>query len=100
MENTDIGNIYNIVYREASATGNLELTHKRITIDAKSQQDAIEKLREKILEDGISSFRVDKVEQVNQTVKVIQPKKKSILGWIASAIFVSALLAKFVSMMN
>lgn len=100
MGNSENFNTYNIIYREASSAGTLALTHKQTKIDAKSQQDAIEKLREKILEDDVFSFRVDKVEQLNEIERVIPPKKKSFLGMIAGAIFVSALLAKFISTFN
>ena len=66
------------------------MSTKKIEIEAKNQQNAIEILRNKLdLDDG-STIRVDKIEQVNEQKELKKKRKRSVFGWVAVGIVVLA----------
>ena len=79
MSETENLNTYSVQYRTVPASGTPSISVKKLKIQAKSREEAIDKLRSIVAEGGI---RIDRIEQTN--LSKIQPEKnkKSISVWI------------------
>jgi len=90
-------NSYIIVYRIISNSGPVDVSNKKIKIDSKSQQNAIEILRNKLEIDNGSAIRIDRIERVNIEKEPEKKRKRSLFGWVAGGIIVLAGLANLLS---
>ena len=79
MSETENLNTYSVQYRTVPASGTPSISVNKLKIQAKSREEAIDKLRSIVAEGGI---RIDRIEQTN--LSKIQPEKnkKSISVWI------------------
>tara|TARA_B110000503_G_scaffold115231_1_gene173432 strand:+ start:299 stop:595 length:297 start_codon:yes stop_codon:yes gene_type:complete len=79
MSETENLNTYSVQYRTVPASGTPSISVNKLKIQAKSREEAIDKLRSIVAEGGI---RIDRIEQTN--LSKIQPEKnkKSIFVWI------------------
>jgi len=83
-------NSYIIVYRLIAPAGAIDMSTKKIEIEAKNQQNAIEILRNKLVLDDGRTIRVDRIEQVNRQKEPEKKRKRSVFGLVAVGILVLA----------
>ena len=89
-------NSYIIVYRTIANSGVVDLSNKKIKIESKSEQNAIEILRNKLEIDNRSAIRIDRIEQVNKK-KPEKKRKKSLFAWVVGGMFFLAGLGNLLS---
>ena len=83
-------NSYIIAYRTIADSGVIDVSNKKIKIESKTEQNAIEVLRNKLRLDNGSSIRIDKIEQVNIKKEPEKKRKRSLFAWVVAGLFVLA----------
>lgn len=83
-------NSYIIVYRIIANSGVIELSNKKIKIEAKSENNAIKILQNKLGFDNGGGIRIDRIEQVNKKIEPEKKRKKSVFGWVAFGMIILA----------
>ena len=83
-------NSYIIAYRTIADSGVIDFSNKKIKIESKTEQNAIEVLRNKLRLDNGSSIRIDKIEQVNIKKEPEKKRKGSPCVWMVGGLFVLA----------
>ena len=68
-----------------------------LSIEAKNQEHAIEILRSTVSQEGGSSLRIDRIEQLNTPPKLTERKKRSVFGMVAFSIFIIAISARLIT---
>ena len=99
MSETENLNTYSVQYRTVPASGTPSISVNKLKIQAKSRDEAIDKLRSIVAEGENAGIRIDRIEQTN--LSKIQPdkKKRSIFGWIFFIMIVIGSFAKLVRML-
>ena len=99
MSETENLNTYSVQYRTVPASGIPNISVNKLKIQAKSREEAIDKLRSIVAEGENAGIRIDRIEQTN--LSKIQPdkKKRSIFVWIFFIMIAIGSFAKLVRML-
>ena len=97
MISADVFKTYNIRYRTIAPSGIVGLDYQKQEIEAKNQEHAIEILRSTVSQEGGSSLRIDRIEQLNTPPKLTERKKRSVFGMVAFSIFIIAISARLIT---
>lgn len=87
-------NTYRVNYKTISPNGILGIAIITSTIQAQNNDEAINCIRSEALSNGESGIRIVKIQRLNEPPKIEIKKRKTMLGWVFSSLFVGAILAR------